>query len=321
MEWGREHGPLPIVEISDLEGKSREAMLLHWSQAARPHPPDPQQLLEIVPADILGCPRLLQMLLGQWLTAATRLDGAVRDGGLTGVVRLILDGVCQRVEGRGSVNPRRDLQVLADVLGGLRAPFIPLEDVNGLAYEGFVRSDLEALSSTGVVEVLMAKGDRTVGALSFTHPLFQEVLLAEFVVVEIIQFGLRRELEALVAGLAPAQGLAPYNRNQALRLLEMADHGVRELAEHLRPILRESLESWLWNRLRSGVQPQSSHYPRLVGTVWLVSEALNRAGTPHTTMTVRLVEECQPPILAMLAAAGEAALAEAVARGRAAWIR
>jgi hypothetical protein len=267
----------------------------------------------VVGAEISGSPRLVQLLLGQWLTAATEVEAAAIRGGGSSLARLILDGVCTQAEVRlGTKNTRQDLQILADTVGGLGSSHLLLEDVQALPEEGYLRDDLDTLQSTGVIAVQMVRGESTVGGVSFTHPIFQEVLLAEYLEQEIIQLGMRGDLDRLVEELQPASVLAPYALSQVRRLIEVADLLVDGLASHLRPDLTESVGTWLWQQLNGEVFPESPHYPRLVSVAWIVVSRNNALDRTHDQAMDALKSACAPTLVGLLEEAGEMALCEAI---------
>ena len=309
--FGRYGAPVHVVEISSMRDEQVGSFVEGWrkTQQAGPSRAD---VVGPIPAAITGSPRLLQILMGQWETIGRSLCKSAEKT-VSGVCGLLLDSICQTIEDRtGAGNIRRDLQTLAEVASGIGRGALSLEDVQYLVTEGFLRNELVTIISTGVVEVRLAKGDRTAAELTFSHSLLQEILLAEQIVHDMVRTGLAGNLSARTRELPYTEALSPYNERQVLRTIEVADHHVRSLPSHLLGDLLKSLESWVQDALSADLQPATSHFPRFLGVAYLVSATVRRVCPDNQVQGTRLDQATEERMATLLDGAGEISLREAV---------
>jgi hypothetical protein len=314
MQLGQVFGPLSVVEITGLEAEGTRALIDAWGRERQLEIPPWERVRHLLPEPVQMSPRLLLMTLAHWRSIAPRLSPPIRRSGMSGVCRLILDGIDQLGQARlGTVSHRLDLQIIADVAAGVGSSSIRLSDVQSLTAEGYLRDPLQTLVSMGVLEIRMARGGQPVGVVSFTHSVLQEVLMAEYIEREILHLASYGGLHAIVQDLDPTVSVVPYTESQVQRLTEVAGTLVPEIPRPQRQDILRVLEAWLTGELTAELQPASDLYPRMLGVAWILAMAVDRAESLRATGLPRLKARCGPRLQELLAEVGEEALRASVA--------
>ncbi|MCA9562694.1 MAG: hypothetical protein KC561_04350 [Myxococcales bacterium] len=316
LSWvGSNYGPLPLIELLPLSREQLTSAVRYWRKQVEDAPPT-GVIESTVPATVSSNLRLLFTLLASWTRTGDKVPVISTHNGICGVIRLLVEAADRVAETRdNAVSHMADLQVLADVASGLPGGYVLLDDMHFLANEGYLRDSVDTLVSTGLAEIRIAKGDRPFGAVTFTHPLFQEVLLAEHAISDLIRSTLRDELKAKIEALPASDRLPPFSERQVQRLQEVVRQRVADLPEHLRVEIWRALSVWLRASLFTAQTPNTPHYPRLLGIAWFLAiETRSRLETPPERAT--LDEQARIRLQEILAQVGEESIRAAVAASK-----
>jgi len=311
LSFARFGRSVPIIDIRPMRKAQSVALLDAWRHAGLAAP-DAETTETVVPAAIGSNPRLLQMLAGGWRTFGDDFSATVMTDGVAGACRLLLDSICTGVDqAAGTTSHRQDLQIVAEVVSMSPERYVSLGELHELISEGYIRSELEALVAGGIIELRVAKGERTVGAVVFTHALLREVLHAERLIEDLTRIALASELQARARSLDDSESPTAYSERDILRVVEVARNRVRGLRSHLRTALGDALRPWIIDEARADDRTAGGHLARMLGVACLLHTALVRGGSGDVSP---IPEETLGAIARLLTESGETALEDAVSR-------